>query len=749
MPTSSSPKALIPTTQVPKVRKALLAKIFFLCLMLIQLTEAKNTTYLPFGKDAYLTSSFAESRGTRYHAGFDYSTDHELGWPILAPENGKVIRLRVSPWGYGKAVYFRGNSGVEWLYAHLSGFSEPIVKELKPYREKHELDKIDWRLKEGISFKKDDTLCYAGATGIGSPHLHLETRKSGKVWPPSKFKTQSGDSIKPRVLGIALVDTSDTEFNFSQSGSKYKTWSPQQKLWYSDSAAVSNGQYYSPFTKHYTGAKNLVMALKVVDYSRFPEENPMSIQSMEVLCQSSSGKKSIFKKKNKQLIYGKMKHIRQDFLWAEEAGEPGDWHFIGKGADANPMAEFHPNAFQVCLEKNSPLEVRLKDFNGNTDTTLLTATNSQTIALPPTHYQDSISFSFLSAYWIKLPLCSDSLNKSHKKFLYGIPGRKVKLELCAEKPEQQMFNPALYSITSLPESFTPRSHAGAPDVSVLTLLHPKTSQKKNSVFRSWKLFHPLYLDSTIKTQVPFPGEIPFPGKMRSSNDTNYVHITLQAKQFDMPIPTLVSVEGVNYLSQFSDSTGKAVPDTIGYRLEIHPKGLHLKGDLKACISSSDSLNKLFYLGETSRKWWSFSSQSVKADTSKNFASFVQHSYMHCASPNELRDLRFFVDTTAPILYEPAVWDSLAYNGKYQKALRIPLKDSLSDLGSFRAEVKDKEGKFLWIPSEYESEDKELYILKKDLCPDDPKKKLLKINLRLRVTDDFGNKDTLSLQSHCP
>ena len=54
-------------------------------------------TYRPFERDAYLTSSFGENRGTRYHAGFDYSTQMEEGWPIYAPEDGKVVELRVSP----------------------------------------------------------------------------------------------------------------------------------------------------------------------------------------------------------------------------------------------------------------------------------------------------------------------------------------------------------------------------------------------------------------------------------------------------------------------------------------------------------------------------------------------------------------------------------------------------------------------------------------------------------------------------
>ena len=83
-----------------------------------------DPTYRPFDRDAYLTSSFGENRGTRYHAGFDYSTQMEEGWPIYAPEDGKVEELRVSPFHYGKLMLFKGKSGKTWAFAHQSSFGK-------------------------------------------------------------------------------------------------------------------------------------------------------------------------------------------------------------------------------------------------------------------------------------------------------------------------------------------------------------------------------------------------------------------------------------------------------------------------------------------------------------------------------------------------------------------------------------------------------------------------------------------------
>ena len=58
----------------------ILKKIFLFVFISIPLLFASD--YNPFQKEAYLTSSFGESRGSRYHAGIDYSTNMEEGWTL-------------------------------------------------------------------------------------------------------------------------------------------------------------------------------------------------------------------------------------------------------------------------------------------------------------------------------------------------------------------------------------------------------------------------------------------------------------------------------------------------------------------------------------------------------------------------------------------------------------------------------------------------------------------------------------------
>ena len=126
---------------------------------------AAEPFYSPFQKEAYLTSSFGENRGTRYHAGVDYSTLMEEGWVIYAPEDGKVEEVRVSPFFYGKVMFYKGESGKTWVFAHQSSFGKlDEMVMAKQYATK----KNDVTVKPGVSYKKGDTLSFAGSTGMST-----------------------------------------------------------------------------------------------------------------------------------------------------------------------------------------------------------------------------------------------------------------------------------------------------------------------------------------------------------------------------------------------------------------------------------------------------------------------------------------------------------------------------------------------------------------------------------------------------
>lgn len=255
--------------------------------------------YSPFfDKGAYFTSSFGENRGTRYHAGIDYSTNMEEGWPIMAPEDGYVKELHVSPFGYGKVMYYQGKSGKTWVFAHQSSFGK-LDEQIK--RKQYSSKKNDVSIKSGTRFKRGDTLTFSGSTGIGNPHLHLEVRKgSDKVLSPVSVGAIGQDTIAPQIFGVAV-------------------WQGNELAVTSDNA-FSMGCATTPVKNEF----NLSMAIKIADYSREPKDNPMSIRRIEMWRYDEK----IYSKVMDSLSYKKMLNIRDELLWAEEADTAGDWHYI-------------------------------------------------------------------------------------------------------------------------------------------------------------------------------------------------------------------------------------------------------------------------------------------------------------------------------------------------------------------------------------------------------------------------------------
>ncbi|MBO6135696.1 MAG: M23 family metallopeptidase [Fibrobacter sp.] len=321
---------------------------------------AKQPPYSPFNKDAYLTSSFGENRGTRYHAGFDFSTQMEEGWVVYAPENGTVTELSVSPFMYGKLMLFKGESGKTWAFAHQSSFGKlDEMVMAKQYATK----KNDVKLKPNVRYKKGDTLTFAGSSGIGNPHLHLEVRlDNDRIINPVLAGTVISDTIAPQIFGAAVWQ-----------GNEFATTSAE---------AFSMGCAVNPVKNEFP----LHIAIKIADYSREPKDNPMSIRRIEVWRYDEK----VYSKTYDTLSYKKMINIRDELLWAEEADTAGDWHYIG--ARIAPLSSYR-------------LEV--EDFAGHVTTRKFTLHpkckgNSQ---LATTHFQTSPLYTFLAKPMVDLFRC--------------------------------------------------------------------------------------------------------------------------------------------------------------------------------------------------------------------------------------------------------------------------------------------------------------------------------------------------------
>ncbi|MDD4858055.1 MAG: M23 family metallopeptidase, partial [Candidatus Krumholzibacteria bacterium] len=173
-------------------------------------TARAESCLWPLNEPRKISSSFAEYRDGHYHAGLDLRTFGRIGLPCLAPDVCEVARLRVSPNGYGKAVYLRLKDGRMAVFAHLNDFSP-------------ELDSLayDWRLKRGrnwcdiepspgtIRFDAGETIAFTGTTGSLYPHLHFEMRDSaGRPFNPLASMYRIPDSFAPVISGLEAVPLS-------------------------------------------------------------------------------------------------------------------------------------------------------------------------------------------------------------------------------------------------------------------------------------------------------------------------------------------------------------------------------------------------------------------------------------------------------------------------------------------------------------------------------------------------------------
>ncbi len=162
-----------------------------------------------------LSGTFAELRPHHFHAGIDIKTQQKEGLNVYAAAEGYVSRIKISHWGYGKAIYITHPNGYTTVYAHLKKFNKRIEAFIKKKQYKKESFEIQvFPSPEILPVKKGEIIAFTGSTGgFVGPHLHFEIRdtKSEKPINPMLFGITVSDSKRPRIktlIGYPLDSTS-------------------------------------------------------------------------------------------------------------------------------------------------------------------------------------------------------------------------------------------------------------------------------------------------------------------------------------------------------------------------------------------------------------------------------------------------------------------------------------------------------------------------------------------------------------
>jgi len=159
-----------------------------------------------------LSGNFGEFRTNHFHAGIDIKTNGKVGIPVYAIADGWVRRVKVSPFGYGKALYVDHHTGHTSVYGHLSQYNDSISEFLALAQEKLERNEVDvFPNKNRIPVKKGELLGYTGNSGrSGGPHLHFEIRTSDTEKPlnPMLYGFGVDDKTPPSINAVLVEDLS-------------------------------------------------------------------------------------------------------------------------------------------------------------------------------------------------------------------------------------------------------------------------------------------------------------------------------------------------------------------------------------------------------------------------------------------------------------------------------------------------------------------------------------------------------------
>jgi murein DD-endopeptidase MepM/ murein hydrolase activator NlpD len=190
--------------------------------------EKYPTNYFrsPLDIPIVLSGTFGELRSNHFHSGVDIKTQGKEGFKVYAAADGYVSRIKISQYGFGKAIYVTHLNGYTTVYAHLSAYTDKIekfVKSIQYKKERYSTGNIF--LKDGrFSIKKGEVIAFSGDTGgSGGPHLHYEIRstETEKIINPMLFGLLPEDT-KPPTIQALMVYPLNTDARINDENLKFR-----------------------------------------------------------------------------------------------------------------------------------------------------------------------------------------------------------------------------------------------------------------------------------------------------------------------------------------------------------------------------------------------------------------------------------------------------------------------------------------------------------------------------------------------
>lgn len=197
-------------------RILLLQALLFLSFISSAQEITKGYFRSPLDIPLYLSGNFGELRSNHFHAGLDIKTQGVEGQKVYAIADGYVSRIKVSPYGYGTALYVTHPNGFTSVYGHLKKYNETIEKVVKAYQYQKEQFSVQiFPPPYQLQVKKGDVIAYSGNSGgSGGPHLHFEIRNTKTEHPynPLFFGFDIKDNVNPDIYAVTIYPLNDSSF---------------------------------------------------------------------------------------------------------------------------------------------------------------------------------------------------------------------------------------------------------------------------------------------------------------------------------------------------------------------------------------------------------------------------------------------------------------------------------------------------------------------------------------------------------
>lgn len=144
-----------------------------------------------------MSGTYGELRHNHFHAGVDFKTQGREGLPIIASASGYVSRVKVSPRGYGLAVYIDHPNGYTTVYGHLQSFYPALAQYIEALQYTLQSYAVDVYPEPGtFPIAAGQQIGLSGNSGgSAGPHLHFEIRD-----------TESEVPLHPLLFGFDVAD---------------------------------------------------------------------------------------------------------------------------------------------------------------------------------------------------------------------------------------------------------------------------------------------------------------------------------------------------------------------------------------------------------------------------------------------------------------------------------------------------------------------------------------------------------------